>query len=178
MNRTICNTLICSLSPTNGSASVEVPDVTHPSPTERRFASRFLVDTSAAGVQAMRAQMGPDGRMTSWIWVAAIDLRTMLRLGILIADQLAGGVTDVVLELGDVVVVEKRGVDTLARIASQLREVRVHRADPASRGTLAVQGASPDVLARLEPLIACGMVAVRDEAAFPALPHSLEGFAP
>jgi hypothetical protein len=147
----------------------------HPSPTERRFASRFLVDTSAAGVQAMRAQMGPDGRMTSWIWVAAIDLRTMLRLGILIADQLAGGVTDVVLDCADVLVVEKHGLGVLARIGSQLRDVRTHRAKPETRGTLTIEHASSDLLDYLSPLRLCGLVKVSEQA-FPAVPHGLESF--
>jgi hypothetical protein len=87
----------------------------HPSPAERRFASSFFADTSAVGVRAERTRMDPDGRMVSWIWVAAIDTPTMLRLGILIADQLAGGVTDVVLDCADVLVVQKHGLRRGAR---------------------------------------------------------------
>jgi hypothetical protein len=149
----------------------------HPSPAERRFATSFFADTSAVGVRAERTQMDPDGRVTSWIWVSAIDTPTMLRLGILIADQLAGGVTDVVLDCADVLVVEKYGLAFLARTGGQLRDVRTHRGRPETHGTLTVEQASTDVVERLTPLVQCGLVTVRAcEPAFPSTPHSPEAY--
>jgi hypothetical protein len=147
----------------------------HPTPAERRFASSFFADTTAAGVRATKTAMRPDGRMDSWIWVAAIDTQTMLRLGILISDQLAGGVTDVVLDVADVVAVEKHGLGVLARIANQLREVRTHRAKPETRGTLTIEHASAEFALRLEPLVQCQLVTVVDsQPEFPSTPTSPE----
>ena len=143
--------------------------------TERRFASSFFADTTACGVRAMHAQMYPDGRMTSWIWVAAIDTQTTLRLGILISDQLGGGVTDVVLDLADVVVVERHGLGVVARIANQLREVRTHRAKPETHGTLTIEHASAELASGWRRSSTAGLVTVREsEPAFPSTPTSLE----
>jgi hypothetical protein len=146
-----------------------------PSPAERRFFSAFFAPTASVGVgvRAERTQMDPSGRVTSWIWVAAIDTPTMLRLGILVADQLAGGVTDVVLDCGDVLVVQKHGLGVLARTGSQLREVRTHRARPETRGTLTIEHASAELAHRLSPLVEAGLVTLGEQA-FPAVPHSPE----
>jgi hypothetical protein len=147
----------------------------NPTPAERRFASSFFADSSACGVRAIRTEMRADGRMDSWIWIAAVDTQTMLRLGILISDQLAGGVTDVVLDLADVVVVEKHGLGVLARIGTQLREIRRNRRDPSSHGTLTVERAPAEVAQHLEPLVAGGLVTIR-EPTFPDVLHSPEAY--
>jgi hypothetical protein len=147
----------------------------NPTPAERRFASSFFADLSACGVRAVKTEMRADGRMDSWIWVAAIDAQTMLRLGILVSDQLAGGVTDIVLDLADVAVVEKHGLGVLARIGAQLREIRRNRRDPNSHGTLTVERASAELAQHLEPLVGCGLVTIR-EPAFPEVLHSPEAY--
>jgi anti-anti-sigma regulatory factor len=115
--------------------------------------------------------MRGDGRMDAWVWVAAIDTSTMLRLGILIADHIAGGVTDVRLDCTAVESIDDKGFGLLARYANQMRGLPKRRGQS---GTLTLENVLPELATAIAARGLGGLLEV--QLAFPTIPHSPESF--
>jgi hypothetical protein len=150
--------------PTNRAGSLQK---TPPTETERRFASMLLAPSCFL---AVARKMYHDGRADLFVTMPTLDGPTMRRLLILVSDQLATGITDVVLDCAAVKGedVTDVGLGLVVKLANQLA-----RQPRTGSLTLALCGAE-----LLERLAVADLVLpnLTIKPAFPEVVHSPEAY--
>jgi hypothetical protein len=135
--------------------------------TERRFASMLIAPPCFL---AVARKMRHDGRADLFVTMPTLDAPIMRRLQILVSDQLAAGITDVVLDCAAVAGedVTDIGLGLLVKLANELaRQPR--------KGTVTLALCSDAFRKRLE-LADMTLSNIEITPGFPAVPHSPEAF--
>jgi len=136
--------------------------------TERRFASMLVAPPCFL---AVARKMRHDGRADLFVTMPAIDGPIMRRLMILVSDQLAAGITDVVLDCAGVSAsdVTDVGLGLLVKVANELdRQPR--------RGVLTLAQCGEWMATRCAPLLGGAIANLVITTSFPTTPHSPEAF--
>jgi hypothetical protein len=134
--------------------------------TERRFASGLLAPPCFL---AVARKMHADGRADLFVTMPTLDGPTMRRLLILVSDQLAAGITDVVLDCAAVRGEDatSQGLGYVVKLANELRHLP-------RRGSLTLSIVAEELAVVLDALPRIDNLVV---TAFPTTPHSPEAFA-